>query len=216
MNQQKVKKIDDLMERAAKALKGTKYIEAETLATEALLRARKINDFQLMARICMPLQEARRQRFLAACDAAKNIKIIDEPYEETLKVKPGCYLFQPPMVAADGRRLRALAKEQKKNIAVLCREPITQLGLQPIVALGPIVVRTIVRPPKNVEKPDMAWFIDSIQALGDSAIDGIDPAIQGERLVDALLDRLETVIDHEQLHQALAAAAQETARLQAA
>ena len=216
MDQQKVKIIDDLMESAAKALKKAHYIEAETLAADALLRARRINDYDRMARICMPLQEARRQRFLAACDVAKNIKIIDEPLEESFKVKPGCYLIQPLLVAADGRRLRALAMAQKKNVAILCREPITQLGLQPIVALGPIVVRTKVRPPKNVEKPDKAWFIDAIEALGDAAIDDMDTALNGERLVDALLDRLETVVDHEKLHQALAEAAQQAARLQTA
>lgn len=205
--------IDDLMERATKALVGMLYFEAERLALKALHLARGLRDYERLARITMPLQEARRQRLILAHDAAEQVTLVDEPLAEDAPINPGCFLVQPMLVAADARRLRTAALINDIPVAVLCREPMTDLGLQPIVALGEVVVRTKVRPPKNPEKPDKTWFIDAMEALGDAAIDEIDPALVGERLVDAVLARLDAVPDHEKLHQRLAEVARETARL---
>src|SRR4051812_45178590 len=65
------KAIDELMERASSALVTTNYFEAEKLALKALERACAAIDFERMARICMPLQEARRQKRHEAVDAGK-------------------------------------------------------------------------------------------------------------------------------------------------
>jgi len=200
-------KIDELMERASDALVHTRYFEAERLALRALHAARKAGDFDRLARICLPLQEARRQRLMLAHDVKKTVRVIDRPYDPATDLQPGCVLFQPPLVAADARRYRIECLERDIPVAVLCREPLTQTRLQPLAALGAVVVRTKVRPPKRVDQPDREWFIDAMERLGDAAIDEIDPALVGVRRVDALLDRLDAVPDHEKLHQRLADAA---------
>ena len=51
--------IDDLMRRASEAISQTAYFEAERLANKALITAFQASDFEQMARIVMPLQEAR-------------------------------------------------------------------------------------------------------------------------------------------------------------
>ena len=51
---------------------------------------------------------------------------------------------------ADARRLRLLAAAGEVPAGVLCREPTSQLGLIPIVAIGPLgAVRTKVKPPRE-------------------------------------------------------------------
>ena len=209
-------RIDELMEEASRALAQTNYFTAEALARKALLAARKADDFERLARICMPLQEARRQRVMQAMDACDEVRIIDEPFDESIKLKPGCVLVQPPLVAADARRLRELALEREIPIVALCREPLTQLKLQPIVALGPVVLRTKVRPPRPINRPDKAWLIDAIDALGDVTIDEIDPGIDPVKRVDALIDRMETLPEHDRVHQVLADAAHTASRAMAA
>jgi hypothetical protein len=61
--------VEELMERASGALGRMEYFQAEELSLKALLRARGRDDFERMARICMPLQEARRQIRQIALDA---------------------------------------------------------------------------------------------------------------------------------------------------
>ena len=53
--------IDAKMEHASEALARCEYFLCERLAGEALGAAREKNDFERLARICLPLQEARRQ-----------------------------------------------------------------------------------------------------------------------------------------------------------
>jgi hypothetical protein len=208
----KDKKIDDLMEKASEALVRTRYFEAERLCEKALLMARQNQDFEQMARIVLPLQEARRQRFQQAIDVGK-IRLIDKPVAEDVKVERGCYLVQPPQVGADGRRLRMASLQQEKPVAVLCREPTTALKQVPIVAIGTgTTIRTRIEPPKNPSKPDMAWLVAAFEQLGDAALESLDPSLPGPRKVDALLDRLDALPEHEKLHQALAEACRTAAK----
>lgn len=203
-------RIDELMDKASDLLVKTKYFDAEKIAGEALQLARQANDFDRMARIIMPLQEARRQRLLKAY-ATKKVFVLD--HEEDLpisKIKPGCYLLQPMLVGADGRRFRLAAWEAQVPVAVLTREPITQLRQQPIVAITPgLTIRTKVDMPKNVEDPELEWFIRAMEEMGEWAMSTIDPEMEVTRRVDALLLRLDAHPEHEGLHQMLRAACEE-------
>ncbi|MFM1804684.1 MAG: hypothetical protein RL136_1563 [Planctomycetota bacterium] len=203
--------VNSLMTKAQQALSRNHWFEAERLCQRALDMARTDGDFNLMARIILPLQEARRQRMQIAFDS-KKIVIVDEPVSEERKLEAKCYLVQPPLVGADARRMRLAALEREIPAVVLCREPRTQLGLCPIVAIGQVTVRTRIDPPKKWDKPDLAWFIEATEQLGDAAIENLDPSSEPSRVVDALLERLDAVPDHEKLHQMLAEACKEAAR----
>lgn len=202
--------VNSLMSKAQQALSRNHWFEAERLCARALDMARGEGDFNLMARIVLPLQEARRQRMQAAIDS-KKIAIIDEPLGEERQLETRCYLVQPPLVGADTRRLRLLALEREIPAMFLCREPKTQLGLCPVVAIGQVTVRTRIDPPKKWDKPDLAWYVEACELLGDAAIETLDRTAEPARQVDALLERLDTVPDHEKLHQALAEACKEAA-----
>jgi hypothetical protein len=197
--------LQQAMEKASAALRRNQWFEAERLAQKALEGARAARDFGLMARITLPLQEARRQRMQAALDKT-GVKILDEPFGEQPKLKPGCHLVQPPLVGADARRLRLFALEQEIPVAVLCREPRTKTGLCPIVCIGEVTIRARIAPPKNWDKPTVAWFAGAMEALGDAAIETLDRAALPVKQVDELIRRLDACPDHEKLHQALAAA----------
>jgi hypothetical protein len=203
--------INSLMTKAQQALTRNHWFEAERLAARALDMARNEGDFNLMARIVLPLQEARRQRMQVAIDS-KKLVIHDEPMGEERSLEAKCYLVQPPLVGADARRLRLLALEREIPALILCREPKTQLGLCPVVAIGQVTVRTRIDPPRKWDKPDLAWFVAACEQLGDAALETLDRTADPARQVDALLERLDTFPDHEKLHQALAEACKEAAR----
>ena len=204
-------KIDRLMEKASEALEGTKYFAAERQCLEAIELAHASADYERMARIIMPLQEARRQKRLAAVDA-KRLVIMESRLEEGERVETGCYLLQPPLVGADGRDLRERADRDEVPVFVLVREPKTRVGLWPLVMIGPITVRTRVKPPKNEDRPDLAWFLSAGEAIGDEAIRQLGAELSPTQRVSALYDRLGTLSEHEKLHQAL----EEACRLAAA
>jgi len=203
-------KIDELMERASRALAETRYFECERLALEALDLAHASHDYDRMARLLLPLQEARRQKRLAAIDTGKLYRISELP-SATRKLKPGCYLIEPPLVGADGRDLRDRANQQEVPVFIVVREPKTRLGDWPIVMIGPVTVRTKVEPPEKEEAPDIAWMIEAAEALGEEALSTVDPQADIFEQVEQLLDRLGTVTEHEKLHQALEAACREAA-----
>ena len=162
--------VTSLMTKAQQALARNHWFEAERMCTRALDMARNEGDFNLMARIVLPLQEARRQRMQLALDS-KKIVIVDEPSVEERKIEAKCYLVQPPLVGADARRMRLLALEREIPAMFLCREPKTQLGLCPVVAIGQVTVRTRIDPPKKWDKPDLAWYVAACEQLGDAAIE---------------------------------------------
>jgi hypothetical protein len=210
----KTASVNSLMTKAQQALARNHWFEAERLCAKALDMARAEGDFNLMARIALPLQEARRQRMQAAFDSRKLV-VLEAALPDERSLEPVCYLVQPPLVGADARRLRLLALEREVPAMFLCREPKTQLGLCPVVAIGQVTVRTRIDPPRKWDKPDLAWFIDACEQLGDAAIETLDSGADIAKQVDALLERLDAVPDHEKLHQALAATCKEAARVYA-
>lgn len=189
--------------KAKAALEAGETFDAERAALKAIAAARHEHAYARMAEIMPTLLEARMHRVALALKTNRIITLT-EPVSEDVKAQMGCYIVQPPQVAADARRLRMAGFEQNVPVVVLCREPLTQVKLLPIVALGPgATVRTKVRPPKNMNVPDMSWFTQALDALGTFAVETLDPALTAERRVDALIDRLDAVPEHEGLHHAL-------------
>lgn len=199
------------MERAEAALRRSQWFEAERLAQRAAELARSQEDFALLARIALPLQEARRQRVLEAIGHRK-VTMLQADITEEMPLKPGCYLIQPPAVGADARRLRLAALRREVPVAVMCREPLTRLGRCPVVAIGQVTVRARIDPPQDWEKPDHAWFVEAMERLGDAALEMLDTGLELDRQIDYLLSALDAVPDHEKLHQALADTCREAAK----
>ncbi len=209
-----VKKIDTLMESASEALAKGLYFECERDAAKALELAHASNDWERMARICMPLEEARRQKRLDAADAgvAGRLENLDELLELG-EITPGCWLLEPLIVAAHARDFRDRADEQGAATLVIVREPLTQLGDWPLAALGPVVVRTRVAPAKALT---VEWFLGAAEAMGDEAIESVETDLEPETRVNRLMDRLQTLRDHDELHQTLASACRDALRAEAA
>jgi hypothetical protein len=195
--------IDDLTKQAAKALKRSRWFEAERLSLQALDLARDEREFERMASIGPLLYEARRQQIDTAADTGR-MTILETPFTEEIKIKPGCYLVRPPLVGADARRLRLLAFGREVPVAVLCREPRAAIGLCPVVALGGgATVRMKVDCPLDPDNPEIDWLLDAMDALGEAALETIDPAQEVVRRIDALLARLDTVPGDQGLHACL-------------
>lgn len=212
----KLRKIDELLKKAGESLDAGAFFEAERLADKALAMARQEQDFQRMSAILEPLAEARKQRTKRALDLG-TLTIVQEAIAEDAKIKPGCYLIQPPQVGSDARRLRMAALANDIPLMALCREPLTQTRLVPVVAIGPgSTIRTKVPPPAVAAKPDLVWFIAAIEELGDCAIEVLDPTLPVIRRIDALLDCLNALPEHEKLHHALQDACREAHTLQTA
>ncbi len=205
----KQKKIDELLSKARESLRIEAWFEAERLAMKAMAMARQEQDFDRMARMVPALQECRRQRLQEAQSSGK-VVVIDEPITEDMKIKKGCYVVQPPQVGLDARRLRMVALRAEVSVAVICREPLTQLKTTPIVAISPSrTLRVKVDPPTKPESPNMSWFSAALRSLGDWAIESMDTTMPVIRRIDALLEMLDALPEHENLHHALEAACRE-------
>ena len=231
-------RVDALMEDASVALVARQYFACESHCTQAMELAHRQRDYERMARICLPLQEARRQKRDLAADS-QQVFVIDDQLPNANKLQPGCYLVRPPRVGLDGRMLREMLENAQVPAIVVVREPTTKTGHWPVVALGPATIRTRVQPPARgmaakgrrgrkagvaarhetdspeVAIPPVEWFLAANESLGDAAIMSVDPARPVLARVEALLLRLAALPDHEKLHQALAAACAEAAALPA-
>ena len=184
-----------------------------------------------MARISLPLQEARRFKRDMAIDTGK-VTVVDGEIPQGRSLTAGCYLIVPPRVGVDGRMLREAADEKRVPVVVVVREPPTRDGQWPIVTVGPVTVRTKMTPPKPMPEkkgragakgrvkvengaaagaapPSPEWFVHACEQLGDEAIGQIAATLPAASRVDALLDRLEAHPNHEKLHQRLAEACRE-------
>ncbi|MDA0803280.1 MAG: hypothetical protein O2819_05935 [Planctomycetota bacterium] len=197
----KEQRIDDLARAAQKELRASSWFEAERLALRALDLAHQARNWDAMAGVVLPLQEARRQRMQRAIDC-NVLRVVESNIPEEPRTEPGCYLVQPPQVGADARRLRLAALHREVPVLVLCREPVTRLGQVPVVAVGPETIRARVAavPKKGYTLP---WFLSALRDLGDAAIAGLDTGLEWHRQVQYLVSALDAVSDHEELHQIL-------------
>lgn len=212
----KQKKIDELLEKNREALRHNACFEAERVALKALVMARQDHDFARMAACVPPLLEARRLRMQHAVDAGV-VTVIEGPITDDMKVKPGCYIVQPPQVGSDARRLRTAALNSEVPVAVVCREPLTRQKLAPIVAISPgSTLRVRIDPPARDNPPSMAWFVGALEALGDWAIESLDATLPIIRRIDSLIEFLDALPEHENLHFALEAACREAQQNQEA
>jgi hypothetical protein len=210
------------MEKASVALAGADYFGAEKIASKALVQARSRDDFVRMARICLPLQEARRQIRVEAIDAG-HIGVLSALPPRASDLVPGMYLVQPPLIGVEARAIRLTAHARRIPIVVVCREPMTRLGKWPVVAVGTgglvdtITLRVRVDPPADVEScatsatkdvcaapPPAGWFINALEALGDWVIADLRASDPPAHRVDDCLDALDAIPDHEKLLQRLA------------
>lgn len=195
-------RIDTLMEQASQALVRTDYWACERDAREALRLAHGSRDYERMARIVLPLLEARRLKRQKAQDAKRIVVVSSMTELEGQPLKPGCYLLKPPScVGADGRALLARAEQESVPVIVIVHEPLTLTKDWPIVVLGPTTIRARVEPAKA--KPTPSWFLDALDALGEAALASVDASTPPQR-VDQLMACVEALADHEGLHQALA------------
>ena len=214
-------KIDELMEKASQDLAQRRYFESAARSWNALFMARRIADLERMARITMPLQEARRQIREIACEQGPAV-LVRGPEDLPQPFRAGCYLVQPPMIGADGRALRLTAEKRKIEAFVLTREPMTRKGLWPLVGVGVVSTRAQVKPPVELERVEdrmtkdafdgpipIEWFVAAGEALGDAAIAKLDPEHSPWWHVDDLLEALDAVPEHEKLHQRLERACRE-------
>lgn len=187
---------------------------AETGLARALRLARTGKALDLMPGICTQLSERRLARRAEAI-ATETLYVVEDPFDDEAEVRPGVYLLRPPLlVGADARRLRMMAMEQRVAVFPVCHEPVTAMGLCPVVAIAPgATIRTKVRPPAgDVEDgPLIEWIGSTFDALGDAAVDSIDSALAAVKRLDQLLDRLDAIPEHAGLHQAVAAVTDEAA-----
>lgn len=222
------------MEEASGALSRTEYFEAERLCTEALTMAHERRDYDRMARILLPLQEARRQKRDMAVESGR-VFVVDDSTPNGDSLQAGCYLVRPPRVGVDGRQIREAADRARKPVVVAVREPMTRDGMWPVVAIGPVTFRAKVLPPGRKRRstvrpgvkrskrtrdalrkldetvPPPEWFLAANEALGDAAIAEVNPSLPAEAKVEAYYERLLTHPDHEKLHQRLEEACREAA-----
>lgn len=189
-----------MMEEASAALTAGEYFDCEHIADEALHMAWQRQEYGEMARILLPLQEARRQRRLAAVDA-DHVRILESGLPSPGSVlQPGIYIVQPPQVGADAMALRHAALTQKIPVIALAVEPVTRMGLLPVVSVGPVVLRTRVPQPARI---DASWVLEAIDCLTSQAIAALDTTRPLGRQIDILVDDLDALPESELLHQRL-------------
>lgn len=217
-------RIDTIMEQASRALAQTKAIECETSCLRAMELAVADSDWDRAARIVLPLLEARRLRRQVATDSG-TVRVVDTPAQARMRAEGVCFLFQPPLVAADARAFREAHLKKGVPLFVLTREPMTRDGLWPVSAVGAaedLTLRVRIQPPPGVEprtsgvtrdeitrQIPVSWFEAAAEALGDAAIASVNPKEPAAHRVLDLIDRLSALPEHEKLHQALERACQE-------
>ncbi|MEM9167411.1 MAG: hypothetical protein AAGB48_10375 [Planctomycetota bacterium] len=223
-------RIDALMDRASHRLIETDYFETVEFCERSLRLAVEAADWERFARILLPLQEARRQIRLEAVSEASGsacpVRLVDTPTQCRAEPRAGCVLFAPPLIAADARAFRLRAQRAHVPVLVLTREPMTREGQWPIAAVSARTVRVRLDPPRGVSAAEgtatgdrsegvvpLAWFEGAAEALGDAGIAGVDRGLHPVHRIEALLECLDALPDHEKLHQRLADAAREASRV---
>ena len=180
-------------------------------AAQALALAAEKMDLGCLAAAAGLLRTLRSNTVAAALEAGVVHRINEAdavPADDQLT--PGCYLFEPMLVGANARELRDRAEALGVPVLVLAREPGTQTGLWPVVMLGPVTVRTYVRPPAD-NKPTPQWLLESLRALGHAALERADAIEKHDDRIAALAELLQVCPEHDELYEALMQACTNTA-----
>lgn len=215
--QAKPSAIDTLMERASEALAAADYFKVEKLTLDALGKARRAGDYDIMSRIVMPLLESRRQLRHEACDAGI-VMVLSSMPRSGKDLAPGMYLVQPPLIGSEAKAIREMSRAAKVPVLIVCREPATKSGQWPIVAVGSggltdtLSLRVKVDPPSDPANPDAAWMVAASEAIGDAGIARVKQSDPAAWRAEDLFDALDAAPDHEKLHQHLAEACAQAAR----
>ena len=172
------------------------WFKAESNAIVAIDSARASDNWEVLATEIDCLLRARLERTKAAHNG-KRVQLIQNTEEvETIRVG-GRYLVQPPLVAKDAALLDNALKMGGVSGVVACREPVTKLGLCPVVALGSgVTVRIRVEEPKNPKKPTCTWFDHALEELGDHVVEQLNEISTVQRQLDYLLAHFSAIPTH--------------------
>jgi len=175
--------IDAQMETASQQLADLDYAASEATCLDALAAARAAEDWNLYARIVLPLQECRRQRRVHAADAGIQVglaKGADVP-------ETGCVVFTAPHEPTDAHAWETAGRDAGRLVQGLYAQA---------------AHRKTWRITKAVH-----FFIASGEALGNAALERVTADEGTVERVDQLEAAIAAVGDHEILHQRLADAA---------
>ena len=118
--------LDQTMQQASIALVEMRYLEAERLCLDALDVAIEREDWSYVARIVLPLQEARRQRRMIAADTAVQLGTLERDDlaawinpGETRGGPDGCLLITRPCTIDDARSALRRLRELDRYAEVL-------------------------------------------------------------------------------------------------
>lgn len=121
--------LDHTMQQASTELVAMRYLDAERLCLAALEAAVETRSWSYVARILLPLQEARRQRRMIAADTAVQLGTAEADdlaawmeSSETRGGPDGCLLATPPCTIADARGALQRIREQNRYAEVLFAE----------------------------------------------------------------------------------------------
>lgn len=178
------------------------WFGAEAKAILAIDNARASSNWEVLATEIDKLLEARLQKVKAARNG-KRVRLVQCREEAELISEGGRYLVQPPLVARDAALLDNALKMSGNSSVIACREPITSLGLCPIVALGSgVTVRVQVEKPTNPTRPTCAWFDYALEELGNHVLEQLDKISTEQRQLDYLLAHLPAIPTHVGAHRA--------------
>lgn len=196
------KPIDWLLAQADESLARGELFTCQRHAIDAVRQSHLHQDYVSLGRAVVLVRAVRSEKFRLANAVRKIVRI--SSYEELdpyltgeMPIQPGWYLFEPMLVAADGRDFRERADAEEVAALVIVREPETQLGLWPVAMVGPRTVRVMLQPPKRMSA---AWMKEASAAMGAEAIARVDPDASPINRLDRLVALLETVTEDDALH----------------
>lgn len=199
--------LDQTMQQASTALVEMRYLEAERLCLDALDTALEREQWSYVARIVLPLQEARRQRRMIAADTAVQLGTLElddlqawiEP-GETRGGPGGCLLVTRPCTIDDARSALRRLREQDRHAEIMFADAEVEEGpdfdadeLWPIVSLIDEEVSVACAAPcdawlgRPLRPGDADWHAPAATAEAPTPADWFLDA--AERLGDTAIDK---------------------------
>ncbi len=172
------------------------WFKAEADAVQEIDNARSSSNWEALGVQIDCLLQARQERSKHARNG-RGVRVIQSSEDVDSVKDGGRYLVQPPLVARDAAILDGAMKTRGFSGMVACREPVTNLGFCPIVALGSgVTVRVRVEEPKNPLKPTCDWFDNATNELGKHVLEQLDTETTDQRQLDYLLAHLSAIPMH--------------------